>query len=275
MTLINIIDARPGTPISTYGLEKLITDHNPQAAKLLELESKLAEVEARLKDLQKIATVVDKILQLEAQLKELQKIATVADKIHQLETQLKDLQKIAAVADAIHQLEAQLKAVQDMVMALNEKLNSAPQTPQPTYPTNGDVPNHATQHNNGAVVVEQKTAQPTDVKEMLKRLMPTEEEIERMVLRVLYRRVSNWNGRADVKVNENGYAVIGVGTNFGVKYSRFVAIMAKYGLSDYVFARGNDDEGYFVEIKASEIGTVLRHLKALDESMKGALTRAK
>jgi len=190
-----------------------------------------------------------------------------------------DLQKIATVADAIHQLEAQLKAVQDMVMALNEKLNSAPQTPQPipqpTYPTNGDAPNHSTQHNNGAVVVEQKTAPPTDVKEMLKRLMPTEEEIERMVLRVLYRRVSNWHGRADIKVNENGYAVIGVGTNFGVKYSRFVAIMAKYGLSDYVFARGNDDEGYFVEIKASEIGTVLRHLKALDESMKGALTRAK
>jgi len=177
------------------------------------------------------------------------------------------------VVDAIHQLEAQLKAVQDMVMVLYERLNTMPQTPQPTpqptYPTNGDM----SQHNNGAVVVEQKTAPPTDVKEMLKRLMPTEEEIERMVLRVLYRKVSNWHGRTDIKANENGYAVIGVGTNFGVKYSRFVAIMAKYGLNDYVFARGNDNDGYYVEIKASEIGTVLRHLKALDETMKGALSR--
>jgi hypothetical protein len=275
MTLINIIDARPGTPISTYGLEKLLTDHNPQAAKLLELESKLAGIEAQLKDLQKIATAVDKIHQLETQLMDLRKIAAIADKVYQLEAQLADLQKIAAVVDTIRQLEAQLKAVQDMVAALYEKVNSTPQTPQPTNNTNGDMPRHATHNNNGAVVVEQKTAPPTDVKEMLKRLMPTEEEIERMVLRVLYRRVSNWHGRADLKVNENGYAVIGVGTNFGVKYSRFVAIMAKYGLSDYVFARGNDNDGYYVEIKASEIDTVLRHLKALDETMKGALTRVK
>jgi hypothetical protein len=165
------------------------------------------------------------------------------------------------------------------VAALYEKLNSAPQTPQitpqPANAANVSTSHHVIQYNHGAAVIEQKTGPPTDVKEMLKRLMPTEEEIERMVLRVLYKKVTSWLERADRKVNENGYAVIGIGPNFGVKYSRFVAIMSKYGLSDYVVARGNDTDGYHVEIKASEIDTVLRHLKALDETMKGALTRIK
>ena len=240
MTPVNIIDARPGAPISTYGLEKLITQPDPREVRLSEVEAKLAEIE----------------------------------------TQLKELQKIAAVVDKVYQLEAQLKAIQAVVSALYEKLNSTTQTtqpaPQPTHPTNGDASQHVIHNSSGAAVVEQVTQPPTtDVKALLKRLMPTEEEIERMVLRVLYKRVSYWYGRADLKVDENGYAVIGRDTNFGVKYSRFVAIMTKFGLADLVIARGNDSAGYYVEIKASEMGTVLKHLKALDETMNGALSRIK
>jgi hypothetical protein len=226
MTLTNIIDARPNAPISTYGLEALITHPDPREVRLTELEAKLKEIE----------------------------------------TQLKELQKIAAVMDKIYQLEAQLKAIQAMVVALHDKLNSTPQTPQPVHPTNG--------HTDGAKTGEQNPEPPhTDPKEMLKKLMPTQEEIERMVLRALYKKVEYWHGRANLKVDENGYAIIGRDTNFGVKYSQFVAIMAKYGLSDYVFARGNDRAGYYVEIKASEMGAVLRHLKTLDEQLKGALSR--
>jgi spore cortex formation protein SpoVR/YcgB (stage V sporulation) len=238
MTFVNIIDARPDTPVSLYGLEKLITQPDPREVRMSEIEAKLAEIETQLKELQKIATVMDKI----------------------------------------HHLEAQLKSLQAMVVALYEKLNSTPQTPQTNHSTNG-----STDHNtNGAKVEEMtpaKSVEPTpeppttDVKEMLKRLMPTQEEIERMVLRVLYKKVSYWHGRADLKVDERGYAVIGRDVNFGVKFSRFVAIMTKYGLSDYVIARGNDSAGYYVEIKASELGTVLRHLKNLDETLKGAITK--
>jgi len=238
MTLVNVIDARPNTPISTYGLEQLLNQPDPQTEKIANLEAKLAEIE----------------------------------------TQLKELQKIAAVADKIYQLESQLKALQAMVMALYEKLNSTPQTTQPTYPTNGNTDNHANTVKaveSPPVVAVEKAPEPppTDIKDSLKRLMPTQEEIERMVLRVLYKKVSFWHNRSDLKVDERGYAVIGRDTNFGVRFSRFVAIVTKYGLSDYVIARGNDSAGYYVEIKASDMGTVLRHLKNLDETLKGALSK--
>jgi uncharacterized coiled-coil protein SlyX len=227
---VNIIDARPGAPISTYWLEELITQPDPREARLSAIEAKLAEIEAQLKELQKIATVIDKI----------------------------------------YQLEAQLKGIQAMVAALYEKLNSTHQTPQPTPRTDGNTANHT----DGAKVAEQTTEPPpTDPREMLKKLMPTEEETERMVLRLLYKKVSYWHGRANIKIDEKGYAVIGRDVNFGVKYSRFVAIITKYGLTDWVIVRGNDNAGYYVEIKASEMGTVLRHLKTLDEALKGALSR--
>lgn len=230
MTLRNIIDARPGAPISTYELEKLINQPDPREAKLSDLEAKLAEIENQLKELQKIATVMDKI----------------------------------------YQLEAQLKGIQAMVMALYEKLNSTPPTPRPPTPTDGNTANHT----DGAKVTEQTPEPPpADPREMLKKLMPTEEEIERMVLRLLYKKVSYWHGRANLKVDEKGYAVIGRDVNFGVKYSRFVAVITKYGLADWVIARGNDNAGYYVEIKASEMGAVLQHLKTLDEAFKGALSR--
>jgi uncharacterized coiled-coil protein SlyX len=230
MTLVNIIDARPGTPISTYELEKLIAEPDPREVRLSDLEAKLAEIMTQLKELQKIATVMDKV----------------------------------------YQLEAQLKGIQAMVMALYEKLNSTPPTPQPTPPTNGNTANHT----DGAKTAEQiPEPPPTDPREMLKKLMPTEEEIERMVLRILYKKVSYWHGRANLKVDEKGYAVIGRDVNFGVKYSRFVAVITKYGLANWVIARGNDNAGYYVEIKASEMGAVLQHLKTLDEAFKGALSR--
>jgi uncharacterized coiled-coil protein SlyX len=230
MTPVNIIDARPGAPIITYELDKLITQPDPREARLSDLEAKLAEV----KD------------------------------------QLEKLQKIAAVIDKIYQLEAQLKGIQAMVMALYDKLNSTPQAPQPTHPTDANPANHTS----GAKAAEQTPEPPpADPREMLKKLMPTEEEIEQMVLRLLYKKVSYWFGRANLKVDENGYAVIGRDVNFGVKYSRFVAVIAKYGLADWVIARGNDNAGYYVEIKASEMGAVLRHLKTLDEAFKGALSR--
>jgi uncharacterized coiled-coil protein SlyX len=234
MTLVNVVDARPNAPITTFELETLITQPDPRDARITEVEAKLAEVQ----------------------------------------TQLKELQKLAAVTDKIHQLEAQLKALQAMVVALYDKLNSTPQSPQPTHPTNGHREPAITAEPPPAKAVEQNpTPPPTDVREMLKRLMPTEEEIERMVLRVLYKRLDYWHGRANLKVDERGYVVIGRDTNFGVKFSRFAAIMAKYGLSDYVFPRGNDNAGYYVEIKASDMETVLRHLKSLDEALKGAITR--
>jgi hypothetical protein len=85
--------------------------------------------------------------------------------------------------------------------------------------------------------------------------------------------VEYWYGRVNLKVDEKGYAVIGRDVNFGVKYSQFVAIMVKYGLSDLVFARGNDNAGYYVEIKAAEMSAVLQHLKTLDEQLSGALSR--
>jgi uncharacterized coiled-coil protein SlyX len=230
MTLRNVIDARPGTPIPTYELEKLITQPDPREAKLSDLEAKLAAIEA----------------------------------------QLKELQKIAAATDKIYQLEAQLKGIQAMVMALYEKLNSTPPTPQPTPPTEANPANQT----DGTKVAEQTPEPPpTDPREMLKKLMPTEEEIERMILRLLYKKVAYWHGRANLKVDENGYAVIGRDVNFGIKYSRLVAVITKYGLADWVIVRGNDSAGYYVEIKASDMGTVLRHLKTLDEAFKGALSR--
>ncbi len=217
MTLINIIDARPGTPLTIDALlDELRRRASPEEPS--ELEKKLSEIEARLKTVEDLHT------------------------------------KLAETLDKLYALEAKVKSLEALIVALYNAVSSATppeakvteQTPKPTQ---------------------------TDPKEVLKSLMPTEEEIERMVLKVLYKRMHYWHGRANLPVDEKGYVVIGRDTNFGARYSRFVAIMAKYGLSDWVIARGNDQAGYYVEVKASDFDAVIQRLKAIDESLNGALSK--
>jgi hypothetical protein len=238
MTLINMIDARPDAPLPDLTLEKLIQTPDFTTAKLAEIERRLADIEARLEKLEKIAAALDKL----------------------------------------YALEARLKALEAMIVALHNTVNSpsaAPQTPEAKVTEQTPQTSEAkiTEANEAKPAEQKPQPTTTDVKELLKRLMPTEEEIERMVLRVIYRKVTYWHGRTNLKVDENGYAVIGRDVNFGVKYSKFVAIMAKYGLSDYVIARGNDNAGYYVEVKASDLSALLQRLKTLDEQLKGALSR--
>jgi len=190
------------------------------------------------------------------------RLSELEAKLAEIETHLKDLQKIATAVDKIYELEARLKSLQALVVEVYNAVNHMTQTPYPPPPAA-----EAKVVDNG---VNPQPALATAEKEVDQ---PALTDIERMVLRVLYKKVEYWHGRANLKVDENGYAVIGRDVNFGVKFSQFVAIMTKFGLADLVFARGNDRAGYYVEIKASEMGAVLRHLKTLDEQLKGALSR--
>ena len=230
MTLTNIIDARPHTPTPTYATEALLLTPDPREERLSHLETKLAELEAAVKDLKKIATVLE----------------------------------------TVHDLEARLKTLQSLVVELYDMVNHMRQTPQPPPQSyEAKIADQPTNHSPTPPPIEKSEPSQTDKKEDLQTLS----DIERMVLRVLYRKLEYWVGRANLKVDDKGYAVIGRDVNFGVKFSQFVAIMTKFGLSDYVIARGNDRAGYYVEIKATQMGDAIRHLKTLDDQLKGALSR--
>jgi len=190
-------------------------------------------------------------------------------KLAQIETQLKDLQKIATATERIHDLEARLKSLQSMVAelysmvtklteALREPPKEAPKPEPPPPPQEKPEENPSPK------------PEPPPAENKADQL--TLSDIERMVLRVLYKKLKYWASRSDLKVDENGYAVIGRDVNFGVKFSQFVAIMTKFGLSDWVIARGNDKAGYYVEIKASDMPTALERLKELDRLSNKAIT---
>jgi hypothetical protein len=221
MTLHNIIDARPGTPIPTYGLEKLITQPDPREEKLHTLETKLAEIQTQLRELQKIATAMDKVYELEARIKTLQAF------------------------------------VAELYNAIKQPTNlPKPEPPPPPQ----EKPKEAENPKPDQPPAENK-ADP-----------PPLTETERVVLRALFSRLKYWYGRTNLKVDDKGYFVIGRDDNFGVNFSQFVAITAKFGLADYVITRGNDRAGYYVEIKVSDMANALARLRELDQIYRKAIS---
>jgi uncharacterized coiled-coil protein SlyX len=191
-----------------------------------------------------------------------ERIHALEAKLAQIETQLKELQKIATAVDMVYELEARIKSLQAFVAELYSAVKQPPSPPKPEPPPPPQEKPPET-----------KTPDSNPPPAENKADTPAPSDIERMVLRVLYRKLEYWLGRANLKVDEKGYTVIGRDVNFGVKFSQFVAIMTRFGLSEWVIARGNDRAGYYVEIKASDMPNTLQHLKTLDETLKGALSR--
>jgi len=186
-----------------------------------------------------------------------EKLSMLEAKLAEIETQLKELQKIATAMDKVYELEARIKSLQSFVAELYNAIKQPPNPPKPEPPP-------PPQENTERV----ESQPPAENKAEAKTLT----DIERIVLRVLYKRLKFWHGRTGLKVDEQGYAVIGRDVNFGVKFSQFVAIMTKFGLADYIIARGNDRAGYYVEIKASDMAKALERLRELDQTYQKAIS---
>ena len=217
----NIIDARPNSPTTLFALEELIAQPDPREVKLSELEAKIAQIEA----------------------------------------QLRELQKIAAAVNTIYEVEARLKSLQSFVAELYYAIKQPPNPPKPEPPP--------PPHENTAEAKNAEAGQPPAENTAYP---PALSDTERMVLRVLYRKLNYWYGRANLKVDNDGFTVIGRDLNFGVKFSQFVAIVTRYGLSEWVIARGNDRAGYYVEIKPSDMAKALERLRELDQLYKKAIS---
>ena len=193
------------------------------------------------------------------------RIYTLETKLSEIEAQIKELRKLATVTDKIFELEARIKTLQNMVAELYNMVSRQPEPPKEAPKPEPPPPTQEKTVENPNPKADPPPAEN-------KAEQPTLTDIERMVLRVLYKKLKYWSGRSDLKVDENGYAVIGRDTNFGVKFSQFVAVMTKFGLSDWVIARGNDKAGYYVEIKASDMPKALERLKELDKLFNKAIS---
>jgi hypothetical protein len=186
-----------------------------------------------------------------------EKLSALEAKLAEIETQLRELQKIATAMDKVYELEARIKTLQSFVAELYNAINQPQKLPKlapPPPPEEAEIP------------------KPDPPPAENKAEPPPLTNTERVVLRILFRRLRYWYGRTDLKVDDKGYAVIGRDDNFGVKFTEFVAIMTKFGLADYIIARGNDRAGYYVEIKASDLAKALERLRELDQIYRKAIS---